>query len=170
MRKNVCAVGWVCYGHGMDRRQACLGGKEPLAALAEPVAAKIGTVPQSLAGKGTVHNRQFSKVPCGVSRSARPAYSRENQVRTLAGEPVIGKAGSASVGAETGPWIATTGLVPTVTIVRWSIAELAFRFHRAVDQSPNMDWSHAAFFEVSRFPLALPRRRDADERHGGNPL
>ena len=156
----------------MDRRQKpCLGGKEPLAALAEPVAAKIGAVPQPGKATGTAQNRQFSKVPCGVSRSARPAYLRENQVRTLAGEPEIVEAGPTTVGAVAGPWIATTGLVPAVTIVRWSIAELAFRFHRAVDQSPNMDWSHAAFFEVSRFALAFARRRDADGRYGSrNPL
>jgi hypothetical protein len=155
----------------MDRRQSCLGESEPLAALAEQSVATIGAVPQSLAGRGTAHNRRFSTIPCGVWRSARPAYSRENQVRALAGEPEIDKAGSASVGAVAGPWIAATGLVPATMIVRWTIAELAFRFHRAVDQSPNMDWSHAAFFEISRLPQPVARARHAHDGHRGrNPL
>lgn len=137
-------------------------------ALAERTGAKIGAVPPPCKALGTAHNRHFSMVPCGVSRSARPAYSRENQVRTLAGEPEIVKAGSASVGADAGPWIATTGLVPAVTIVRWNIAELAFRCHRVVDQSPNMDWSHVtALFEVRSLPHAIARRRHADDGRGG---
>lgn len=121
-------------------------------ALAERRVAKIGAVPLACEGNGTAPNRLSALIPCGACGSARPAYSRENQVRTLAGEPRIETAGPATVGAVAGPWITTPGLAPDAMTVWWNIAKLALRFHRQ-GRSPNMDWPRVtAFSEICRCP------------------
>jgi hypothetical protein len=162
----------IRYLRGMLRRQSCLGGSEPPAALAELLVARIGVVPLPCKANGTTHNRRLVLIPCGVSRSARPAYDRENQVRSLAGEPRIGTAEPVAVGSSRRPLSPTLGIGPQAMNRSRNIAILAGFGQPRGCQSPNMDWPHGtAFFENSCFPHSISRGRHADDgRRGRNPL
>ena len=71
------------------------------AALAEPVAAKIGAVPQPWNGKGTAHNRRFVDA---LSSSGRMLALQAERPRSESwrGNTKI-KAGPVAVGAAAGP-------------------------------------------------------------------
>lgn len=101
---------------------------EPLAALAEPVAAMIGAVPLPFEAKGTAHNRLFVEMVPVRLKVGRPVYAGGNLGPTPS--PGTTKAGPATVGAVVGPWIATSGLTPDASTVWWNIAALARCYHR----------------------------------------
>ena len=92
--------------------------------------AKTGAVLLPFQVRGTAPIGFDALVPCGVSRSARPAYDGKNQVRTLAGEPRSDYSGTGSRWRGDRPLDHNPRIAPDAMTVRWNIAMLAHRFHR----------------------------------------